>query len=377
MTDTARGFRTRAALTREAIVTTPTWPAASAAAATALLPLLSESVRERPVRESVTTVDGVQAPDTLARPVSGECALMATYNGLELLFALALGYQAKRYAGSVYPLQLATGVYQSRFEVDSDLRSLAWDQTADGFSGGELSAGQQRIRRATLCVDKQVATWESKSCMLNALELEATPAGVSLGLGLVAHSLTRASVVNPSLSALATPTAFSPVRFSELVCRIGAYSVSTALDSSNVLAVSGVRLSLDNRLAAQQSVTTAPYSDEPARIQPAQVAGSLFLPRYQADTLLAFADAGTELMADMVFSGPTIPGTASNYSLAFYLPAVSLLETDIPTTGPAWHQVSMPFVAYPKTPGAGFPVGLKNGALMVEIVSELSTNPLL
>ena len=378
MADIARGFRTKAALTREAIMTTPTWPAASAAAATALLPLLSEDVRERPDRRSVQTALGDTPPDTLARPVAGSVPLQATYNGLETVWALALGYQAKRYAGIVFPQELATGVYKHRFEVDSDLRSLAWDATADGFSGGELAAGQQRIRRATFVADKQVECWESLSAMVGSLELEASPARVALSLGLVAHSITRDSAVNPNLNALSDP-GFRPLAFHELVLRIGEYSASSALDSGDVLQVAGLRLSLDNRLAAPVTEATWPAIDEPARIAPAAVAGALFVPRYTSasETLLTWADAGTELMADLVWTGPLIPGTAHAFSLAVYLPCLMLLEADAPTTGPQMHQLNVPLTAYAQAPGAGFPVGRKDGALMVEVISTLATNPLL
>jgi hypothetical protein len=376
MVETARGFLTKAALTREAIVTTPTWPAASAQAAAALLPLLSEDVRERPVRQAVTTALGTVAPDTLSRPVSGSVALLATYNGLELIYALSLGFQGKRYSGTVYPASVSTGAWRHRFEIDDDLRSVPWEE-ADGFVEGELDEGTQRIRRATLCVDKQLAVWESLSTVVGSLELEATSARVALSLGVVAHSITRASLVNPNLDALATPAAFYPLRFSELVCRVGPYSASTALGSSNVLAVSGVRLALDNRLGAPVSRLTHPYIDEPARTAPAAVQGTFSLPRYQADTLLALADAGTELMADLIWTGPLIPGTSQPYQLAVYLPGLTFLDGEAPIVGPQWAQLSFPWTAYPKTPGAGFPVGLRTGAMMIECVTGLSTNPLL
>jgi hypothetical protein len=378
---TARGISTKAALRREPLVYTRTWPAGTPGAANALIPFLQESVREVPDRVSPPVVwPGAYetAPRLHGKRTSGDLTLQLTYEGIEQVWAMALGHQAKRYGGTVFPQQLAVGAYKHRFEVAADLWGHGWLAGLCGFRAGDgLTAGQRMVRRGTLVVDKSVSAWEAKSCMVGSLELEAAPDGLALSLGLVGHSLSRASGINPNLTGLEDPD-LEPVEYHDLEFRLGAQSASTALDSSTAFQVSGLRLSLDNRLGAPMTPHTAPYLDEPARVGKAVVQGRLNLPRYTADTLLTWCINGTTLMASCTWTGPQIAATGQNFALTLWLPHVVIEDVEAPTQGPQRQQLAVAFRAFaPTITCAGFPTTVLSGPLVVEVVSALATNPLL
>jgi hypothetical protein len=376
---TQRGYQTKAGIIRDTLVYARAWPAAAPRAVAALLPLLSEGLTVQPRRDQATEVGSAysRAPQTLALPVAGPLLLLGTYNYLEDVWSMALGHQAKRYGGTVFPQTIESGAYKHRFEVDHDLRGAGWKAGHGNFLANDnLLAGQQKLRRGTLVVDKQVSAWESLSVMLSSLVLESAHDAVSLLLDVVGSSLSRASATNPNLSALTDP-GFVAIAPAQLSVRIKAYSASVALDSSHEITVSGLRLALDNLLGTSYGPQTSLAMAEPGRSGPPQISGALHLPRYTADTWETWATNQTALMLRLSWTGPTIPGTSTARSLTLWLPTITV-ESATETAGPGLSQVTIPFTATPPSAAAaGFPTDTLAGPLIVEVVSERSTHPLL
>jgi hypothetical protein len=376
----AKGFLTKLALAREAITYTPAWPAAQPATPPSLLPLLSEDLQESydaPPRMPVgraTTRPGTRRSARAGGPVR----LQATYDGMELVWALALGAMAYRVDGVALPEELTTGVFRHLYECAEALHSTGWPAGCGAVCGTDtLVCGQQQIRRATAVVDKQVSCWEFLSGMVGSLDLDAAPAGVSVALALAAHSLDRDSATNPNLDALSDPDS-TPIAFTDLELRIGPYSTETALDASDAYDVAGVRLSLDNALRIRSDVASGLHIAEPKRRGPVQVSGELFIPRYESDQFLNWLADETELMASLVMTGPAIAATGYDYTLRLWLPCVRLHDAPAPTTGDDEHALRVALAAYaPLAAPAGFPATWLTGPLCVECVSANDTHPLL
>lgn len=375
----ARGNLTKAGLVREATTYAPTYPAAAPAAVARLLPLLAESLSAQPQARTHARVEPTTSVVRGAvQALTSPCAitLQATYAGLETLWSCALGMQARRIAGTSQPQDLTGGAYLHTFEIDPELHSHAWRAGTGWRSGDGLRAGQQMCRRMTFVVDRQVSAWELLSSLAQQIEISASPAGVTMGVSLVGHSVDRSSAVNANLSALSDP-ADPYIQFHHLEARIGAYSTDTALDAGDAVTLSGFTLGLDNALVARQRLGTGLYIGEPRRSAPAAVSGRLVLPRYTADTVIDWAEAGTTLMARFRFASPEIIGGAIPYALDLWLPSLVLRAPQAPTQGPSRQPVSVEFEAEtPTAAAAGFPSVLAQGPLVVQVQSDISTNPL-
>ncbi len=377
-----RGSASQLGYRREAIVYNPTWPG-QAIALDAVLPFLSESITEEiQFADDESLLGGVAAPgaDITGRRAAGEATFQLRYKGFLFLLTAALGYQAKRIGSTVMPEQLTTGVYRHLIEVDKRLGGEAW-QAGDGFlAGTELTAGQQKVRRGTLAVNKQVSAWELRSAMIDQLTLRGTPARVEAQARFVGYSLSRNSAVNtPMTMATLTPATTRNVLFSELVVRLAPYSTSTPLGSGDTQKISQFEVSVANNLATDDQTTTSGlYIEEPERNGRLAVSGSFTLPRYQSDALLNRLDASTYLMADFTWTGPEIGSTGYFYQIKVYVPYLLLKTGEAQVGGSDLLPISHDWTAYtpPATP-AGFPTNKKGGPILIEVITDESAHPLL
>lgn len=376
---TATGFLTKAAIRREAIVTTPTWPAAAPAAANVLLPMTSHDVDERPAWTSHARALplGRQAGVQTARRCTGPLVMDAMYNGLAVIWALALGRTAYRLSGTANPQQLAVGAYKHTIEIDPMLHSHCWEIGSGVRLGDGVKVGQQLARRCTLAIDHRVSTWEFLSGMINTIGLSSGPGGTELELTWRAHSLDQASATNANLNSVTQPS-WEPIDFHHLDFRLGAYSASTALDSGDSISLSEFRLDVDNMLEMRQTESSGLYPGEPRRTQPVQVSGGFVVPRYEADTLRAWELDNTTLMATAVFTGPAIGATGQDYKLALYLPTVHLMRLNLDTGDSGQQRQAFGFeCTSPAAAAAGMPtVQDDDTPLIVQVTDADSAKPL-
>ena len=339
-----------------------------------LLPLLSENVRDVPVTQEIARVQprsGVSARTLRAVRVDGPMSLLAVYDGLEAVWAWALGLQH-----SGRPTELASGAYQHLYELDPLAHSHAWPFGA--FNAGDVDFNQQLVRRATLAVERTVSVWEHLSTMVRSLTVYASPNRVSLALNLVGHSTDRASATNTTagLAALSEPD-WQVIEFHQLEARLAPVSAETALDGDDAISLTSLRLDVSHHLKTRQRRDTGLYIGEPRRDQLPAVFGSLTAPYYDSDTLVGWARAQTVLMAELRFTGPEIAATGYNYQLCFWLPALQLEAAEAGTQGAADREQNLNFRAsVSETAPAGFPSVGVPGPLYVELVSADEINPL-
>ena len=376
------GFLTRFGFAMETQITAPTWPSTSPATLTALQPVLAPTpAGEATLATYPSTVTYGPRDSAVVQtlPANLTLPLPVTYAGLEPLWTCALGYQAKRISGTVYPATITAGAYRHRFEIDNVLQAEHWT-TADGWESGDgLTSGQRKTRRLTLAgTIGDVSAWEWLSAMVGQLDLQVQAGqAMQMTLSFVAGSLDETPAANTlaALQALTVPTA-ARVFWHQSVLRLATYSSSVVLDSDDIIACSQFRLTLDNALDVPYSERISQAPDEPGRGErPPTIRGTLTVPRYTADTLLSAQRAGTAHMMDLIFTGGQIGATGQTYTLELYLPMLYFT-----TASPVWNNAgvisqTLAFEAVaPSTAAAGMPTTIHATPLIVQCQTADNTH---
>lgn len=379
---TTIGIKQRGGFQREAIVAVGTWPATSAAGLTALLPLLPTPGNDGIQKAGGVTTNAALATDTfdvLQKTPSAEPPLVARYEGLEQLWACALGHMPKRIGSTVMPETLAAGAYRHLYEVDTRLGSLDMWTLGDGFQiGTELLIGQRKVRRGTLALDDQVSVREWLSCMVQGITLQADPGGVTLTTDFVAYALSRSSSVNTAATMALLPPNTSPrLNFAHCVVRLDTFSASVALSGADEQACGSVALRIDNNLVTATGPLMGTSPEEYERERPAIVTLTLALPRHTVDTWLAAWGNNPTLMADVKFTGPLIGATGFAYQCNLYFQSLKITNAQLlPGFGPLSETVQLVGVT-PTAAAAGMPTMHRLTPCAVELVSGVSAHALL
>lgn len=377
------GAPIRAGWQREAVVTAPTWPAASAAALTALAPAIDLRPNDGVIQASVSTVNSGLGPvtfDLLSKLPTVDVEYQGVYQGLEPLWACALGHMAKRIGSTLLPETLAAGVYRHLYELDPRLStSEAW-KLGDGFQfGTELLLGQRKVRRGTFAADVQVSVWEWLSSMIMALTLDVGLDGATLTIELCAHSLSRSSAVNTAATmALLLPSTAPRILLHHLRWRVAPYSAVTPLAVSDEVKCTGWTLRLENNLQAVPGKDTGLAPQEYERARDPQVTVTFVVPRHVADTWQSRWGSGTVLMAEARFLSERLIAPGQPYRLSCYLPSCVTTNAQLGVQGAQLPPDTVQLMGViPSGAAAGFPSMSHLGPLSVEVVSGVATNPLL
>jgi hypothetical protein len=351
----------------------PVWPSAFPAVVTSLLPLLSETVNIRIEQSGVAGTAFTSPPITTSRYVEGDVSLDATYNGLEFFLTAALGFMAPSIEGVPMPELLDTGIYRHLIEMDPVLNSQTWLADEGWLANSGLIANQRKLRRGSYVIDKEVAIWEAKSCMLNSLILQTNPVATTFTSGLVGYDMTFSTVVGNNLSALFCPKDSLDFRDAILYLSDTAPLTSASIVSDLV----GFAVSLNNNLQLFNTQKTGKFVDEPARQGPAIVTGSFAIPFFNGagGQLQAWATSGTRLMGLLEFIGEDLGDFDA--SMKFWFPDIRLTGSQIEVSGPEQVQQNYSFVASSSETPEGFPANIKNGPMVIEIVNNTSAHALL
>jgi len=294
--------------------------------------------------------------------------------------------EARRISGTVMPQAytgLGTGAYRHLFEMDTNLGTgMPWDPVYDGVEEGDLVDPMQRkMRRGTVAVWREFGIWELHSCMINQLAFgwDTNSSTGHCNLDFFAYDLTRTPIVNSSLSLrVAFPNAGPSVLFHQGIIRIGPANISTPLDNDDIIRPMTWFATVQNQLQVAGGPRTGRTVEEFERGGTPLVLGSFNMPRYQSNAFInAWVDP-TPLMMTMKFTGPLIPRTNVRYQLNFYLPSVYVSQAE--PVGPLPIRANQPvqwFATAPSAPVAGFPLGVKNGPLMIEVIDHLPFHSLL
>jgi hypothetical protein len=379
----AAGFDSRMAFVREADIYTRTWPSATPATATSILPLLAEGVGPELGTAAVVPIDndGQAFPGLkVAEGAGGELLLDCRYSGLEFVFAAALGIEAKRIGATVMPEVLGGGAYRHLFEIDPHLEGQAW-LAGEGWISNDtgLISGLQKLRRGSYIIDKSVLIWEALSCMLLGLNIGGNGnAPVVVNSGIVGHSMTMGTTVSNDLSGLTCTS--ERVLYTDMTMSIAPLT-DAPLDATHVLPeVTGFQVTLNNSLSAVNTQDTREHPDEPSRTAALEVRGGFAIPSYkdENDDLAFEYQIGTLLIGLIEFEGPEIAASGENFTLRIWLPLMQITGVTIEVGGPGIIQQNYEFTCYkPQENPTGFPTNVKNGTMMIELINDTSAHPLI
>lgn len=377
----AAGFEVKAAFVREADIYTRTWPSVFPGTPTKILPLLAEGIGPQVGSVSTSTVNNDSQssfPVIATESGGGELLVEARYSGLEFLFAAAMGFQAKRIGATVMPEDLTGGAFRHLFEIDNDLHGSGWE-AGDGWIAGDAGfiAGLQKLRRGSFVIDKNVLIWETLSAMLMGLNIAGNgnaPVGISTQM--VGYRTNLGTWVGNDLSALSCDT--ERVLYTDMTFQIGETAPLTPVET--LTGITGFQLTLNNSISTIITKATGKFPDEPSRTGPVSVSGGFALPTYDGTNsrLAGNFQTGTELIALIEFEGPEIASSGFNYTLRFWLPSVKITGVSIDVGGPEQLQQNYQFEATrPSVTPDGFPTNIKNGTMMIELITDVGQHPLI
>ena len=199
---------------------------------------------------------------------------------------------------------------------------------------------------ATIAVDKgmdTVSTWETVGAFVNSFTVSGSANEyIKLSTDIQAGKLVIASSQNTPTELRAMSDVLSDlVMFSELTFRIG--TQGDALAEPDDMGISSFTLSYNNNLTENQQASIdsanvfgtaeAPHAVATEPIKPCrngfrEVTFEFTVPRYEADTFIAWRDAGTVLEAQMKFINAT-----TSYEFNFYMPTLKIEKVSAPVAG--------------------------------------------
>jgi hypothetical protein len=166
-------------------------------------------------------------------------------------------------------------------------------------SGKYTHIGQTEGKSMTLAIDKSVSVWTFTGCKISKLVLDAKPDAVTLTGTIIANLLNQASVVNTAavMAALINPA--KNVMFHHMRIRVGTHAA--ALDSSNDIGVTELKLTLDRPMATLFTNQSQGHVEAFENAFPAHVL-ELKIPRYQSDIWEGWLTANTRLQVEIQFT---------------------------------------------------------------------------
>ena len=340
-------------------------------------PLISESLSreiEKELDNVIRHKAGHGASDVLSKLVAGGISIEAVYRGIESIICSALGFS--NYAAS--PETIAAGVYKHTFELAENLHTESWAAGDGILAGSGYLAGDNKIRRGTLCTDKTISIWEYISSMINSITIKGDSKAVRIELDLIPYNLDRSSAVNTSSAAWSIPNSdWESILFQDLVLWIDDYSASVALTSADAVGISEFEIKLENNLKLEKDSLSGLYIAEPKREAKRLLTGSFTFPRYENDTFLDHLDDQVAQMAKLQFTGSQIGATGYYNTFWIWLPTLKFDKIDAPLDGPGLLTVTHTFTCeLPAAVPSGFP-SQASKELIIQVQNDLSTNPLI
>lgn len=340
-------------------------------------PLINESLTRSIEKELDNTIRhkaGYGGSDIIEKGASGPISIEMVYRGIESIIVSALGFC--NYSAS--PETIAAGVYKHTFELAENLHTESW-QAGDGIlAGSGYLAGDNKVRRGTLCIDKSVSIWEFISTMIQAVTIHGDSKGVRMDIDLIPYDLDRASATNTSSSTWTIPDDdWLSILFQDFVLWIDDYSDSVALTSADAVGISEFEIKLENNLKVERDSLSGLYIAEPRRDGKRIVTGSFKFPRYENDTFLNDLDAQNAMMAMLKFTGSQIGATGYYRTFWIWLPTIKFDKVDAPMGGAGLLDVAHAFTAeIPAALPSGFP-SQATKEMVWQLQNDYATNPLI
>ena len=286
---TGSGYKSKSAWQKE----TGDYGTPVACGAGSQIPLISATLFRKISKklDNIVSHDaGYGSSDLVSKLVSGGMTINAVYRGIESIICSALGYSNT----ATSPVLIDTGVYKHTLELAEHLHEEP-----------------SKIRRGTLCMDKEVSIWEYISTMITGITIQGDAKGIRIELDLIPYDLDRSSAVNTSSAAWTIPNSdWESVLFQDMELWIDDYSDSVALTDADAVGISEFEIRLDNNLKIEKDSLSGLYIAEPRRQGKRLITGSFTFPRYESDAFLDHLDDQTAQMAMLRFVGSEMSMTA-------------------------------------------------------------------
>lgn len=322
---------------------------------------------------------GVQLPGEIAEvAVPGNVEGPLRWRGWERLLYCAMGFEhPDNSPADIIPV--GTAGYGHLFEQDDVLADSPW---LAGERTPGWPAGDHKVRRGVFGADKgrgAAANHAFSSCMVDKMTITGNPREVRVAFDLIGYKRNIGAYNSASWT---LPTgAESMALFQQLTVmlgtRAGGFAGLTAFCPSTFELTTSNNLKGDDR-----SVCTAPYIVQPERNAHRETTLKLEFPRYNTDaeTLLGYAQLGTEMAGYLEFHGPALG--VGNRRYGFYMSSLVATE-DAPGNidGPGVLTYSITFRAH-KPKGSDIFVGsgkhfgialVKDGEMVASAVNEDTT----
>lgn len=341
------------------------------------IPLLSESMTTKPelvISEAVVGNASVQDVATAALSPSGTITTELWYEGLEYLWASALGFESPDPATTRGGANDSTGSpalndatpesFLHLFEPDENLHREPWggDERIASIpaTDWEWDGNDQKVRAFSLAIDKGVGSPSVEhfvDCMVQKFTIKGGHGKpLTVDWDLVARS---SSMVGTS-SAFALPS-YGPPR-PALFPQVKFY-LSSIFDSLNQeIPITEFEISFDNGLSVDDYDTggndlTAglSYRTEPVRKDQRRVSMKIKFARMNSSTVWPQTYFGTDapVQARLAIVGPDITDSAFPFRYGFAIPTAKVLSANFPAAGPGVITGDAEIMAY-KPPSSAY-----------------------
>ncbi len=337
---------------------------------TGMIPLLNEDIVNTPqlaVSEAVVGRSSTDSIDLLAFLPGGNLNTELWFEHLEPLFFAALGYECPNQpatrnpagsdlGGSPAPNDGTPESFLHIFEPDTNLHREAWasgERAASGSGDYVWTGADQKVRTVSLALEKNLGSpsvlhWVD--CMVNKMTIRGAVGDKALSCSF--EMIPRHGTMVGTSSAWVLPTYRPrPAVFPGLKLYVTQLQDTLATE----VPISEFELTVDNGLKGDEFdsggndlVNGLTYRSEPKREKPRVTTLKLKFARMKTDTALVktYYDAGIEVQARLVVTGPAISGSAYPYQYVFALPQCKFVDANFPVAGPGIIEGSAELRAY-------------------------------
>jgi hypothetical protein len=238
---------------------------------------------------------------------------------------------------------------------------------------------QHKPCRGTVAIQKQVNNWEFNGVAIDTLTWQsASGEAARLTLDLLGYQLTEPASVNTSFASHTTVS--SPIiAHHQIDFRLGAFSPSVALTTSDRVNISAFSVTIQNALGFDYGPLTGLSPGEMQRTTSPTVTAAFTVPQYATDTILGWHRNQTLLMGYARYTGAAIPsGGGQNWALRWYFPSCRVATLAHATVRGRIELVATLELFTPTGAPAGFPsVSHADGALFAETIGTVSANQMI
>ena len=237
--------------------------------------------------------------------MTGNLSLYATYTGLDELFLCTLGHEQWH---SV--VDLGNGFYQHIIEPDYDLYSHSY-LAGDGLIAGDILAGEKKVRRFTLVIDKQVSQHQFPGCHVNNFTMSGNAGGaIQIDVGLICYEMNLQNIDSSTWNWVDGKC--KKLLFPDLVMKI----------DGNEINISEFSLNINNNLT-QSDDSNNIHPLEPMRPGKRNVSFSFKLPKYDTDEFLNKVDTDSDVSVSLEFT------SSDGYEIGIYMPKARFNFDDV------------------------------------------------